>query len=211
MRFICLLLLTMSLGLVSCGGGTAPKEVTATRAAPKAPAMAQSEPPAMDSEQRFGFTAPMVSPHGAKSPEFGWETPPGWEAKAPTSMRMANFALGEAGEGECYLTVLAGTAGGLEANINRWQSDQMGQAPLSLEEIAALPKITVLGKPGTFLEVSGEFTGMGGDPQSGSMLLGLVCELDGRMLFVKATGPAAVIQGEKEHFLAFCQSLKPAE
>ena len=42
-------------------------------------------------------------------------------------------------------------------------------------------------------------------------LLGAVCILDGRSLFVKMTGPAAAVDGQKAAFTEFCRSLRPVQ
>ena len=38
-------------------------------------------------------------------------------------------------------------------------------------------------------------------------MLGLICELDSEVVFVKLIAPAAVAEGERENFIEFCQSL----
>ncbi|NUP97149.1 MAG: hypothetical protein HUU28_13400, partial [Planctomycetaceae bacterium] len=42
-------------------------------------------------------------------------------------------------------------------------------------------------------------------------LLGAVCILEGRSLFVKMTGPAAAVDGQKSAFTEFCRSLRPVQ
>ena len=71
-----------------------------------------------------------------------------------------------------------------------------------------MPKVKVLGKPSTMVEVSGNFQDMEGSEQSGSMLLGVVTPLEGRVLFVKFTGPAKVVSAEKKNFVSFCESIR---
>ena len=124
-------------------------------------------------------------------------------------MRVANFKLAANPEVECYLTVLQGAAGGIEANINRWRG-QMSQEALKPEDIAALPRIDVLGKQGAVVETLGSFSGMTGDPKPGYALLGMIVELPERSVFVKMTGPETAVKAEKDRFLAFCRSLKAA-
>jgi hypothetical protein len=115
--------------------------------------------------------------------------------------------MGPSGKSECYVTVLSGPAGGVDANLNRWQ-EQMGQPPLEATAIQALPRLTVLGREAPFMEATGDFTGMDGQTQGSSALLGVICPLEDRALFVKMTGPRDEVLAEKENFVAFCESLR---
>jgi hypothetical protein len=146
--------------------------------------------------------------HPAISP-YKWQLPEGWSEAPATSMRIGNFKVASSPETECYLTLLKGTAGGVDANINRWRR-QMGQPELKPEEIAALPKADVLGQQAPLAEIAGSFTGMAGQQFPDYMLTGVVVTLADETLFVKMTGPAAVVKAEKDHFQAFCKSLTSA-
>lgn len=197
-------------GLVSCDGSQAPKTVTQMRESPDSPRPALAGTPAK--ERLFGPQTPSGMGHGAPKPEpqFEWAAPDAWKPKAGSSMRLANFSIGDSDEAECYVTLLHGTGGGVEANVNRWRS-QMGQPPLTAEEIAALPKVDVLGKASPFVEISGSYTDMAGAEHGNALLYALIAELDGETLFVKMTGPENLMRAEKDHFMAFCQSLKKKE
>ncbi|HNR34561.1 MAG TPA: hypothetical protein PKO36_05240 [Candidatus Hydrogenedentes bacterium] len=198
-------------GLVSCGGSQAPKTVVQTREAPASPRPSLAEMPVK--ERLFGpQTRQPGMDHGESRPEpqFEWAAPDAWKPKAGSSMRLANFSIGDGNEAECYATLLHGTGGGIEANVNRWRS-QMGQPPLTAEEIAALPKVNVLGKASPFVEVSGAYTDMAGVEHGNALMYALIVELDGETLFVKMTGPENLLRAEKDHFTAFCQSLKKKE
>ena len=48
---------------------------------------------------------------------------------------------------------------------------------------------------------------MGGTPRAGFQLLGLVVSEPGGSLFLKFTGPSAVVEAERERFLALAESL----
>jgi hypothetical protein len=141
---------------------------------------------------------------------FTWLTPDGWTRSADRPMRVVTYTMGESGKSECYVTTLSGAAGGVTANINRWQN-QMGQQPLSQSEIEALPDVEVLGKPCKLVQIGGDFTGMDGQTTQNASLLGIVCELPNQTLFVKMTGPANEVNANKEAFIAFCESLAREE
>lgn len=125
-----------------------------------------------------------------------WTAPEGWTQGPAKQMRLVTLVpAGKTGV-ECYVTVLSGTGGGLEANVNRWRG-QLGQTPLSAADVSALTVVPVLGRDARFVEIDGGASG----------LLGLVCELGAQTVFVKMTGPMDVLRAERDRFIAFCKSL----
>lgn len=185
--------------LAACGGPGAPTEITETRTVAP-PGAAPAGGPADQSPEK------MVSPHHRA---FTWTVPEGWTAEPTTPMRQANFKVGPAPEAECYLSVLKGTAGGIDMNLNRWRT-QMGVEgpPLTADEIAKLPKIKVAGRDAALLEAAGAYQGMSGAPQANSMLLGAMADVDGETAFVKMVGPEATVRANRDKFIAFCESLR---
>jgi hypothetical protein len=135
-----------------------------------------------------------------------WQGPESWKRSGERPMRLVTYTVG-GGEAECYVTLLSGVAGGVDANINRWRSQMGITETLDSAAIAALPKITVLGEQAPLVEIEGKYTGMDGQATEGYMLYGTVCDLDGETLFVKLVGPSGEIKGEHDNFVAFCQSL----
>jgi len=142
--------------------------------------------------------------HSDDSAGLDWTAPPGWNRAPASSMRLVSFSIGKATE--CYVTVLEGAAGGLEANVNRWRQ-QMGQPPLDAAALAALPAVPMLGGSGRLVQIRGDFTGMDGATRHGSMLIGALCEMGAQTVFVKMTGPEAEVRTEQSRFEAFCRSL----
>lgn len=142
-----------------------------------------------------------------------WQAPPGWRPQPDRAARVVTFHLGpESDEGservtECYVTRLAGVAGGVQANIDRW-CRQMGAPPLTPQEFEGLPRIGVLGVDAPVVEVDGSYTGMNGESVPEARLIGTVIPLAGSTLFVKLTGPREVVAGERDAFLSFCRSLR---
>ena len=210
-KSLCALVLCLS--LVGCGDGDV-QQVTETRTVEPAEAPAST---AQSSAERFGAA------HGGGMPPiqghpktYTWEAPEGWREAESTMMRKANFVVGSEGEAECYLTVLSGDGGGIPLNVNRWRG-QMGLEALTEEQIAALPTIPMVDTQAVFIEAGGTFGAMGDDVHVTSaeqkkdyVLQGAICLIEDQALFVKMTGPAATVNAEKDHFLAFCRSIRPS-
>ncbi|MHC4939282.1 MAG: hypothetical protein ACYTHK_09965 [Planctomycetota bacterium] len=141
---------------------------------------------------------------------FAWDTPKGWTKGRDRSMRIVTLHPGGNQDAQCYIAMMGGTGGGLDMNINRWL-DQVGNPALKPMEISQLPKVDMLGKKGVLIESYGTYTGMGDENKKQQGLLGIVCLLEGRAVFVKFIGPADLVKREKDNFIAFSRSLRPAE
>jgi hypothetical protein len=144
--------------------------------------------------------------HAGGSEGLSWRAPDGWRQAPAKSMRLVTFWPGAEESAECYIAVLGGRAGGLHANINRWLA-QVGKPALTPQEIDALPSVDVLGRPCRIVEAKGTYTGMGGPERKDYMLMGVVCELPRKSLFVKMTGPEDVVRRERANFIRFCESI----
>lgn len=199
-------LAVLATALLGCDGPPpATKVIDQTRRAPHAakPALEQT------SAQRFGGQsqgpAPVRPHQAAPGPlELTWVAPAAWEELPATSMRAANFKVPP--DAECYVTILGGRGGGLGENLNRWRG-QMGQAPLSQSELAALPQRQILGVSGVEVRIQGTFSGMGGPPRENYSMWGVVASFQGSTVFVKFVGPSAAVAAGAGDFDAFCASL----
>ena len=201
----CSLAIFLGACLVSCGGPSSRREITQTRVV-ESPSLAVR--PGASSAERFGFTVGDSAPStGAAESGLAWTRPEGWDLMAPRPMRVVSFQVGGSEAAECYVSLLKNDGGGVDANVNRWRA-QMGAPALRGEEIAALPRLTVLGQPSVLVEVSGSQGATSGDSQLGNSLLGVVCLLDGGSVFVKMTGPEDVVREEVDRFKSFCESLR---
>lgn len=141
-----------------------------------------------------------------------WTLPEGWKESAtpdPMGMRLLDLRFGPNKEGECYISLIPGSAGGLEANVNRWRT-QMGQPPYTAEEIARLPTKPFFNRNATFVAFDGDFKGFGAEAaKTGYRMLGLIHSADQATIFVKLTGPKALVEQNTAAFDAFCLSIKP--
>ncbi len=154
---------------------------------------------------------PVVPQQQGTSPSrqsvLAWSAPQGWVQAPERPMREVTFVFGDDSAAECYVAVLHGDGGGLVANLNRWLN-QFSQSGLSEEEVAALPRVSMLGTEAVIIEAEGDYTGMVGDVLPDAALLGAVCPMPEFTVFVKMTGPASDVLAERDAFLAFCESLQ---
>lgn len=223
MRFFPLCLLAAATALTGCSKSKGPREITGVRELSADERKINIvESPA----QRFRMPSEMAGGAGAAAAggagggeaaaaggggalPFVWTTPEGWTQQPQAPMRDLSFAFGPNGEGECYLSRLPGAGGGLVANVNRWRG-QMGLDPLTEAEIIALPKKPMFGLQGTFVDIAGTFSGMGGGPvRENYRMLGVIVSSDAGAVFVKLTGPADLVAANQTQFDAFCASLQP--
>lgn len=155
--------------------------------------------------------AEAVNPHAGAS-HFQWQTPEGWtEENKKSSLRLATFTI-KSGDKEALCTVvpLRGEAGGLKANVLRWL-DQLNipMAPESeaLKQFLDKGEKFLAGEkyPAVFLD----FTTLTPEPGSPSMLVGVIT-VGGSTVFVKMTGPRALLQENIDKFKTFCRSFSGA-
>lgn len=141
-----------------------------------------------------------------------WGVPDGWSENTtpdPMGMRLVDLRFGPNKEGECYISLMPGSAGGLEANVNRWRT-QMAQPAYTADEFAKLPKKPFFNREATFVAFDGDFKGFGAETaKTGYSLLGLIHSTEQATIFVKLTGPKALVEQNTAAFDTFCQSIKP--
>ena len=174
------------------------------------------------SEQRFGPALRAMGMDRPEQPEgpqpslrelLTWNAPPGWaEAPAgsdPSGMRLVDMRFGEKREGECYISIMPGPAGGLNANLNRWRK-QMGQPDYTEDEIAKLPKKPLFKRDGVYAAFDGDYKGVGmSEASKGYRLAGVIHSAEQATIFVKMIGPKALVEANSAAFDQFCQSISP--
>ena len=146
------------------------------------------------------------APATFKVSEFTFQRPEKWERVETTSaMRKAQFKVNAADKKSSAEVVFfhfgPGDAGGVQANVERWFNQFQGPR----EKIGAKSEKTKIGKHNvTFVEAEGTFlSGMPGaapTPQNGYALRGAIIESDEGSVFVKMTGPAALVKSAEEDF-----------
>ena len=149
-------------------------------------------------------SAPQVS---FESPTLVWDTPENWMLEpGGNAMRLATFKVSKLGiEATTTIVALGGAAGGLESNISRW----LGQLGVSADAeklssfINGLPEIvTVSGDKGHVVDLSSWVSA-----DAASMLAGIISRGD-QTIFVKMTGPTALLAEEKSAFNLLCESIR---
>jgi hypothetical protein len=140
-----------------------------------------------------------------------WEKPETWTEEKGTAMRAVTFRIpGGKKDAECTIIPLAGEAGGIGANIERWL-DQLALPPLSGKNLERFldgsPKWTSadgwpeLAFDFTTLEPAGSDTA----PISG---MAAMIRAPGETVFIKMTGDRELVINNRERFLALCRSIR---
>ena len=143
----------------------------------------------------------------AEGPGLNWTTPAHWKPGPEKAMRKATFLIpgvnGALGA-ELAVTAFPGDVGGPLANVNRWRG-QLSLPPLAEGDLtAALNHLDVGPLHLDYVELAAA-----GSPPA-RRVLGALVPHAGATWFFKLDGPDAVVVQEKPAFLAFLQSLRPA-
>jgi hypothetical protein len=162
------------------------------------------------SARRLPAGHPPVAPEnrdrGSKKPLVKYTVPDGWkEVPSRSAFRAASLEVASGDErADVSITGLAGSAGGLVANVNRWRSEQLGLPDLDEDELRrSVTSIDVAGTPAHFVELVGAESA-GKDRQS---ILGVIVDRGDQTWFIKMTGPSALLSREKSSFETFVRSI----
>jgi hypothetical protein len=144
-----------------------------------------------------------------------WTPPAGWKSEGTAPMRAATYkippASGDHEGAECVVYFFgAGQGGSVQANIERWNSQFT--AANGKPATAKIQKRTVHELPVTTMDVTGQYSGMGGPMattkavMAGYRLLGAIIENRGGNVFLKVTGPEKVIAANQQKFEQMLES-----
>ena len=158
--------------------------------------------------------APSVSPIGNEIPpppvaeRLEWTPPSGWEQKAPSSMRYGSFAISGKNGAQADLSVisLAGEAGGVLANINRWR-DQLGLPPITEAQLSDnSTQVEVLGAKVILVDfVSSNPLE---DRKENKRMLAAILPRGPSTWFFKITGHVSLVAVQKKGLTQFLKSLR---
>lgn len=192
-------------------------EKSADTAAPAAtdssamPAMPPGHPPVGGMQAPPGHGATAAAPGAATGPEdLAYDAPKTWtSAPNPSTMRKATFKIPKAGgDTEDAELAISSAAGGVEANIKRWEGQFGPDAKAKTE-----PR-TVNGLKVTVVEIKGKIGGGGmmGMPSTAAkddqMLLGAVVDAGDRQHFFKMVGGEKTVTAAKKDFDKFVSSFR---
>ena len=157
-------------------------------------------------------------PHGANNPhaamqpampKLSWDKlPAGWTEAGSGQMSVASFVI--AGDGGSKATVaitpLGGLAGKETVIVNMWRQ-QVGQTELSDDEVTKqfLP-VEIAGAAGKMFDVTGKAEG-----GAAMRIVTAMQHRDGTSWFFKLQGSDALVQAQKEAFVAFLKTIKFTE
>jgi hypothetical protein len=149
-----------------------------------------------------------------------WTPPAGWKSSGTTAMRAATYPVapspGDRDPAECAVYFFGmGQGGDIQANLDRWEGQF--QTPAGKPAPAKVAKATIHGLPVTTIDVSGDYSGMGGPlaaapgKASGYRLLGAIVEGPGGNIFIKFTGPAKTMTANQPKFQQLLDSFQKAD
>ena len=139
---------------------------------------------------------------------LAWVAPAGWKEEAGKHMRMASFhPVANPQAMDCYIIALAGPAGGLEANLQRWLGQLGLQASDDNVSKLGLSAQTLRTKDGLEVKVF-DFTDLQaqGSPSDKSMIAAMIA-LNQTTVFVKMTGPIESVKENKDNYLKLLGSI----
>lgn len=133
-----------------------------------------------------------------------WEVPTGWQEQPPTSMRVATFSVAgqDGAKADVSVIKLAGTAGGLLGNVNRWRS-QVGLEPV---DDAKLGEVVTTREAGGSKITYADMSGRSVESGESARLLAAAVPQAGSTWFYKMVGDDQLVAEQKAAFINFVES-----
>lgn len=131
---------------------------------------------------------------------FKYDVPEGWKEQAGGGFAKAAFLVSDGDQqASVTLTPLAGNAGGMIANVQRWRTQVGLDAGTEAQVKNDLQMIECMGEKRPYADVAGP---------DGKRILGVIVERPGQTWFIKLTGPTGLVGKQKSAFEAFVRSLR---
>lgn len=188
-------------------GGVIPGTSDAADPHAGVPGMGGEDPHAGLSAEQLAAAGTAMAP----GVEFSDNPPAHWKKLPPSSMLLAKYQI----QGEDGVTVdvtfstLRSAPGGLLANINRWRG-QLDQSPFDEASLKQNTSTVVSGfGDAVFVDIQG--LAPNADPKNDGRLIGAIAESGPSAWFFKLRGNEALASAEKENFIRWIESVKPAE
>ncbi len=144
----------------------------------------------------------------AGQPSLTMGTPPAdWETQPLTSMRQASFLVKGANgvTADISLVTLAGPAGGMMENINRWLS-QLGKPEITGDQLAQIAQHTA-SPLGDVTLVDFEGLPQGADAAKDGRIIGGIATAGGQTYFFKMRGNSALVESQKAAFVRWIRTV----
>ena len=140
-----------------------------------------------------------VPAQNATAPQMRWEVPQSWQQVPPSSMRYASFSAGSDNDKiDISIVTFPGEGGSDADNVNRWRQ-QLQLPPMSPAAIASqVESAKAADTVFSTVDIAGP----------SARTLAAWTRRDGRVWFVKATGPNAAVEKEKANFVKFVESVR---
>lgn len=160
----------------------------------------------------------LISP-GSSAPTLKFTAPAEWQAKTPTTTRIAEWALPKADgdKDDASLVVYyfgPSGGGGVQANMDRWIGQMTQPDGRPSKDVAKTSTMTVNGLKVSDIDVSGTYTAEMSPGASehfnspGWRLRAAVVETSGGVYYVKLIGAAKTVAKWDAAYAAFLKSLK---
>lgn len=155
-------------------------------------------------------STPEQPPAPPQAGTWHWEKPSQWLEQGGNGLRLMTFSIADRdAPSQCAIIPLPGDGGGVQANVQRWLEQ------LRLPQISSAELANFLGRQKTMQTKGGlpvlivDFTTLGPrrERSEASMLVAIITGGD-QTLFVKWNGGKALLEKNREVFLAFCRSLR---
>jgi hypothetical protein len=178
-----------------------------------------ASPPAPGQEQAATGTAELMpggevaEPAADLDPGLVWTAPKRWTALADRPMRVATYAIPDAGgspEGaECAVFHFGPSQGGaVEDNVRRWLDQFVnGRAPERVTSTVNGLKVHRVQVQGDYLAPSGPMMQSSGTKR-GYMLIGAIVEGPAGDVYFKLTGPEPTVNSAASEFDAMLKSIR---
>ena len=157
-------------------------------------------------KEQLASTPAMGAPSENATPKIGWQMPDSWQAKPADGMRLGSFSVKGADGTVADVSVipLAGEAGSVDSNINRWRT-QMGLPEVGKEEAAKLGEsVSIAGSDARLFDFAGTPSGK----SKPERMLVAMLERVGMNWFFKMQGDDALVASRRDEFVVFLKSVR---
>ncbi len=141
---------------------------------------------------------------------LSWTTPEGWQEEKGSGMRVATFKAGEGDLAvETSVISLAGSAGGMAANVGRWMGQLNLEVPSNVELDEFINRQEKIKTSSDLAVTLIDFTQLQKDSSAETpSMIAAVVEGAGNQVFFKMTGSKGAVQKYFDAFKALVGSLK---